>query len=76
MAFEMTEVQSSSLAAFGYDEEESKLRVEFNNGRVAIYSDVPVEVHEALIGASNGGSVGSTFNSLVRSAGYEFEYDG
>lgn len=73
---EMTECSSSSLSAFGYDEEESKLRVQFNNGRVAIYSDVPVDVHEALVLAnSDGGSVGSTFNMLVRSAGYAFEYE-
>lgn len=56
-------VQSSNVAAVGYDEDEKVLEVEFNNGSVYQYSDVPMNIYDGLISA---GSVGKYFNANVK----------
>lgn len=57
-----TRVKSSVIASVGYDER-GRLEVEFHNGRVYSYSEVPSSVYEELVTAE---SVGKFFNENVR----------
>lgn len=52
---ERISVSSSHVRAIGYDEETQTLEVEFNNGAVYQYSDVPKEEHEGLMNADSKG---------------------
>lgn len=61
---ERTAVSSSNLASVGYDADTLTLEVEFLNGTVYQYYDVPEGVFEELL---NAGSVGSYFSHNVRS---------
>lgn len=49
------QVDSSSLASVGYDEENEILEVEFNYGGIYQYFDVPKEEYEALMNAPSHG---------------------
>ncbi|AVG77997.1 KTSC domain-containing protein [Pantoea ananatis] len=60
---ERTAVSSSNLASVGYDVDTLTLEVEFLNGTVYQYYDVPVGVFEEML---NAGSVGSYFSHNVR----------
>ncbi|CCH49338.1 KTSC domain-containing protein [Pseudodesulfovibrio piezophilus] len=60
---EMENVESSNLAAVGYDEDSSTMQVEFNNGSIYQYFDVPEHVFEELRDAD---SVGRYFNANVK----------
>jgi KTSC domain len=59
----MTPVDSSSLAAVGFDAAVNELTVAFQNGTVYRYFQVPSSVHRALLSAP---SIGRTFNETVR----------
>jgi KTSC domain len=59
----MTAVESSSLAAVGFDASVNELTVSFRNGTVYRYFQVPSSVHRALLAAP---SIGRTFNETVR----------
>lgn len=48
-------VSSSNLKSIGYYEETKILEVEFKDGSVYQYSDVPKEICEALMNASSHG---------------------
>lgn len=52
---EMTNVDSSNIAAVGYDDESSTLQVEFNNGTTYQYFDVPERLFEGLVNADSVG---------------------
>jgi hypothetical protein len=54
----------------GYDDEQRVLEIEFTNGAVYQYSDVPPEVYSGLMAAE---SHGRYFNQHVRSAGYRYQ---
>jgi len=56
-------VESTNLAAVGYDADSSTLEIEFRNGSVYQYFDVPSFVVDDLI---SGESAGSYFYSNVR----------
>lgn len=56
-------VTSSSLRSVGYDESTETLEIEFHNGRVYRYYDVPREVYEELMSAE---SLGSYFVENIR----------
>ncbi|WP_049629345.1 KTSC domain-containing protein [Cellvibrio sp. pealriver] len=47
-------VSSSNVASVGYDE--GTLEVEFNNGAVYQYFDVPQHIFEELVGAASVGA--------------------
>ncbi len=49
-------VQSSSLQTVGYDKKTKALEIEFKNGGVYQYFDVPESVYLALIGADSKGT--------------------
>ena len=56
-------VDSSSLAAVGYDDATATLEVEFHHGGVYRYFMVPRSAYEALIGAE---SIGRHFVERIR----------
>ena len=58
-------VDSSSLAAVGYDPETQVLHVRFVSGRAYLYHDVPPSTHAALLDAE---SKGAYFNREIRDA--------
>jgi len=49
-------VSSSNLAAIGYDPDTGSLEVEFTNGSVYEYKNVPLLVYEELMKASSHGA--------------------
>lgn len=66
----MKYVSSSNISSVGYDMDKKLLRVEFKNGSVYDYFNVPQSEHDNLI---NAASVGSYFNQNIRTA---YEYAG
>lgn len=67
------EVQSSMLAAIGYDAENRILEVEFKNGEVYQYFEFPEDEYENFMEIKdNEESLGSFFNKNVKAGGYRF----
>lgn len=64
-----TPVESSNIAAIGYTENNETLEVEFKNGGVYQYFDVPKWVHAELMAAE---SKGQYLNRQVKGT-YKFE---
>ena len=62
-------VASSSIAAVGYDEATRTLEIEFHNGRIYQFFDIPPQMAVALRAAP---SHGAYFNKYLRNAGYAF----
>jgi len=62
-------VQSSMIRGIGYDRRQKVLEVEFANGQVFAYRDVPEETHIRVMAAA---SIGKEFSALVRNA-FAFE---
>lgn len=60
---EMIKVDSSNVEAVGYDEDSSTLQVEFKNGGMYQYFDVPEEV---FIGLRDADSVGGYLASRIK----------
>lgn len=60
---EMTPVDSSNVRAIGYDDATSTLQVEFLNGSLYQYFDVPRHVFDGLLAAD---SVGRYLNEYVK----------
>ncbi len=56
-------VSSSNLRAVGYDAAAQTLEIEFQNGRVYQYSDVPEDVYRELMSAE---SHGQYFNDNIK----------
>lgn len=52
---ERTPVSSSNIVAIGFDEESQILEVEFKNGAVYQYSNVPLSEYNALMNADSKG---------------------
>lgn len=53
---ERTPVSSSNISAIGYDADNLVLEVEFNNGAVYSYSDVPSGEYEGFMNADSKGT--------------------
>jgi hypothetical protein len=51
-----TPVKSSNLRSVGYDAATKTLEIEFNNGRVYHYSNVPPHIYEGLMAAASHGT--------------------
>jgi hypothetical protein len=60
---ERTPVNSSNIAAIGYDSESGVLEVEFTNGTVYSYSGVPMGEYDGLLSAD---SKGKYFNANIK----------
>ena len=58
-----TAVESTSVVSIGYDGEELVLEVEFVDGGVYQYFDVPAWQHEAVMGAA---SIGRYINGYIK----------
>ncbi|WP_255197763.1 KTSC domain-containing protein [Halorarius litoreus] len=50
-----TPVSSSNLSSVGYDADTQTLEIEFNDGSVYQYSNVPTNIYEGLISAPSHG---------------------
>jgi len=60
---ERTPVESKSVASVGYDAERFELEVEFRNGRVYRYEQVPIAAYRLLLQAP---SIGEYINKIVK----------
>lgn len=60
---ERQSVRSSNLASIGYDVNNKILEIEFHNGGVYQYSNVPFDVYEELMDAR---SHGTYFSANIR----------
>lgn len=60
---ERTPVDSSNIKSVGHDPKTNTLAVEFNNGSLYHYHDIPKTVHQELMSAK---SVGSHLNKNIR----------
>lgn len=56
-------VQSSNIAAIGFDPDTSELEIEFTNGNIYRYANVPADEHEHLIMAE---SLGRHFAARIK----------
>jgi hypothetical protein len=56
-------VDSKSVAAVGYDAERFELEVEFRNGRVYRYEQVPIAAYRLLLQAP---SIGEYVNKVIK----------
>ncbi|GEM_PF-6099974 len=63
IAFPLLKSQSKAINSFDYDSTKEILRVEFQNGSVYQYLDVPSSVYKEL---KDSPSVGQYFNSSIR----------
>ena len=52
---ERVPVESSNIASIGFDEDTNTLEIEFRNGGVYQYFDVPFAVYDGLIEADSKG---------------------
>lgn len=52
---ERISVSSSNISSIGYDENSQTLEIEFHNGGVYQYFDVPVNVYQGLIQTGSSG---------------------
>jgi hypothetical protein len=60
---ERTPVESSSVVSVGYDAEAFELEIEFRNGRVYRYAQVPAAAHRLLLRAP---SIGEYVNTVIK----------
>jgi hypothetical protein len=60
-------VTSSMIREIGYDEESETLEVEFHEGGVYQYSNIPVSVYRELISSS---SIGRYFAQYIKKGSY------
>jgi hypothetical protein len=61
-------VESSVLAAVGYDAEKRMLEIEFHSGAIYRYLEVPEEIHRGLLAAeSKGHFFGANIRDKFRS---------
>lgn len=66
---DMVSVDSTSLAAIGYDYTKRTLRVVFRSGRIYDYKEVDPEVFQLFLKAP---SKGSYFDRNIKDCGYPF----
>jgi hypothetical protein len=62
-------VSSSNLAPVGYDPNEKILEIEFHNGGIYQYYNVPEHLYRGLMAASSHGSYPDTY---IKKAGYRY----
>lgn len=62
-------VTSRSLRSLGYEPDEQALEVEFHNGSIYRYEQVPAEVVQALLEAD---SLGRHFNQVFKPQHYSY----
>ena len=65
-----TYVSSSNIASIGYDPMQMILEVEFLNGSIYQYYDVPEALYEGIMSAE---AHGKYLNEYIKKGGYRFE---
>ena len=60
---ELTPINSSMFSGQHYDPNSRVLTVQFKNGAIHQYEDLPIEKHEAFVGAA---SPGRYFNDRIK----------
>jgi hypothetical protein len=60
---ERTPVESTSVVSVGYDAQAFELEIEFRNGRVYRYMQVPAAAHRLLLRAP---SIGEYVNTVIK----------
>lgn len=70
MYIDRTPVSSSNIASIGYDAGQMILQVEFLNGRIYNYYNVPENLH---IGLMNADSHGKYLNRYIKQANFNYE---
>lgn len=65
----MQSVESSNLAAVGYNSDNQILNIRFNSGSLYEYSGVPRPIYDGLMSAP---SKGRYFNQNIKKAGYPY----
>jgi hypothetical protein len=65
-----TPVASSSLVAVGYDSQQQILEIEFHDGSVYQYFEVPSYVYTGLMSM---GSHGYYYQTFIKSGGYRYQ---
>jgi hypothetical protein len=64
---ERVQVSSSNVESVGFDEDSETLEVEFKNGALYQYFDVPKNVYEGLVGADSvGGYLAANIKGVYR----------
>ena len=63
-------VESSNIEAVAYDEDKEELFIQFKNGAVYKYLDVPYNIYNDLL---NADSKGQYFYHYIRKGGYVYE---
>jgi hypothetical protein len=64
---DMVNVNSTSVAAIGYDKSSETLQIEFNNGTTYQYFDVPERIFDGLSGADSvGGYLAANIKGVYR----------
>ncbi|MGG1598495.1 KTSC domain-containing protein [Paenibacillus naphthalenovorans] len=64
----MEKVQSSNIAAVGYDEEARELHIQFHSGGTYAYKAVPRVMYQAMmeLERKQGGSVGKFYHANIK----------
>jgi hypothetical protein len=62
-------VQSSNIASVGYDPTSSTLEIEFHNGGIYQYSNVPESIYNGIMSAA---SKGTYFDQYIKKGGYGY----
>lgn len=62
-------VSSSNIKSIGYDESTSTLEVEFLNGNIYQYSNIPESLYINLM---NAGSHGEYLDAYIKKGGYRY----
>lgn len=65
-----TSVSSSNLASVGYDPKNMILEIEFHNGGIYQYLNIPESVYNGLMSAD---SHGKYFDTYIKKGGYSFK---
>lgn len=63
MNIKMQDVESSNIKQIGYDRKSQQMRIQFTNGGLFQYKEVPTEVFDEMMAAK---SVGSYFSKNIR----------
>jgi len=62
-------VSSSNLASVGYDAESKVLEIEFQNGSIYQYFNVPANIYSGLMSAA---SHGRYFDAYIKKGGFAY----
>lgn len=59
-------VNSDVFRSVGHDPEACLMEIEFHDGRIRLYNDVPISVYEDFVRASERGNMTEYFNNYIK----------